>query len=88
MAYSQTMTVTENFILTQATRVGLKGMGLDHLPESILRQIPVSPNWAYLLQAEIKKIQAQPLKLDEARLREDGGDVKRHIFDHSIRGVL
>ena len=61
-------------------------MGLDHLPEAV----QISPNWAYLLRAQVKKVQGQLLKLDEAQLREGKRkrcDAKKYIFDHGIKGV-
>ena len=65
-------------------------MGLDHLPDIIVRHVQIFPNWAYLLRAEIKKVQAQLLKLDEALLTEDNrnrGDAKKYFFDHGIKRV-
>ena len=84
--------------VTVAARVGLKALGLDQLPEAILRYVQISPNWAYLSRAEVKKVQAQRqvtvqaqrLKLDEAQLREGKQkrcDAKKYIFDHGIKGV-
>jgi len=70
VAYPEALIATTDSRVTVATRVGLKALGLDHLPEVILRHVQISPNWAYLLRAEIKKVQAQLLKLDEAHLRE------------------
>jgi len=66
VAYSEALTAAADSRVTVATRVGLKALGLDHLPEAILRHVQISPNWAYLLRAEVKKV----LKLDEAHLRE------------------
>jgi len=60
------------------------------LPKAILRYVQISPNWAYLLRAEVKKVQAQLLKLDEAQVREGKRkrcDAKKYIFDHGIKGV-
>jgi len=65
-------------------------MDLDHLPDIIVRHVEISPNWAYLLRAEIKKVQAQLLKLDEAHLREGNqkrGYAKKYLFDHGIKRV-
>jgi len=90
VAYSEALTATADSRVTVATRVGLKALGLDHLPEINLRHVQISPNWAYLLRAEIKKVQAQLLKLDQANLREGKRkrcDAKKYIFDHSIKGV-
>jgi len=70
VAYSEALRATVDSNVTVATWVGLKALGLDHLPEAILRHFQISPNWAYLLRAEIKKVQAQLLKLDEAHLQE------------------
>jgi len=66
VAYSEALTATADSRVTVATRVGLKALGLD----AILRHVRISPDWAYLLRAEFKKVQAQLLKLDEAHLRE------------------
>ena len=90
VAYSEALIATANSRVTVAARVGLKALGLDHLPEAILRYVQISPNWAYLLRAEVKKVQAQLLKLDEAQLREGKRkrcDAKKYIFDHGIKGV-
>jgi len=91
VAYSEALRATVDSRVTVATRVGLKALGLDDLPEAILRHVQISPKWAYLLRAEIiKKVQAQLLKLDEAHLREGKrtrGDAKKYIFDHGIKGV-
>jgi len=70
VAYSEALIATADSTVTLAARVGLKALGLDHLPEAILRYVQISPNRAYLLRAEVKKVQAQLLKLDEAQLRE------------------
>jgi len=88
--YSEALTATADSRVTVATRVGLKALGLDHLLEAILRHVQISPNRAYLLRAEVKKVQAQLLKLDEAHLREGKQkrcDLKKYIFDHGIKGV-
>jgi len=88
--YSEALTATADSKVTVATRVGLKALGLDHLPEAILRHVQISPNWAYLLRAEVKKVQAELLKLDKAQLREGKQkrcDAKKYIFDHGMKGV-
>ena len=75
---------------TEAARVGLKVLGLDHLSEAVLNQVFISPNWPYLLRAEIKKTQMLLLKLDEANLRTTKRrrqDAWKMIFDHGIKGV-
>ena len=85
MAYSEALIATADSRVTVAARVGLKALGLDHLPEAILRYVQFSPNWAYLLRAEVKKVQAQLLKLDEAQLRAGKRtrcDAKKYILDH------
>jgi len=90
VAYSEVLTATADSIVTVATRAGLKALGLDHLLEATLRYVHISPNWAYLLRAEVKKVQAQLLKLDEAHLREGKRkrcNTKKHIFGHGIKGV-
>jgi len=90
VAYSEVLTATADSRVTVATQVGLKALGLDHLPEVILRHVQISPNWAYLPRAEIQKVQAQLLKLDEAHLREGKRkrcDAKQYIIDHGIKGV-
>jgi len=90
VAYSEALIATADSRVAIATRVRLKALVLDHLQEIILRHVQISPNWSYLLRAEIKKAQAQLLKLDEAHLREDKrkrGDAKKYIFDHGIEGV-
>ena len=90
VAYSEALIATADYRVTVATRVGLTALGLDHLPEIISRHIQISPNWACLLRAEIKKVQAQLLKLDKAHLREgirERGDAKKYIFNHGIKGV-
>jgi len=90
VAYSEALTATADSRVTVATRVGLKFLDLDHFPEVILRHVQIYPNWAYLLRAEIKKVQAQLLKLDEAHSREGKlkrCDAKKYIFDHGIKGV-
>jgi len=54
------------------------------------RHVQISANWAYLLRAEVKKVQAQLLTLDEAHLREGKlkrCDAEKYIFDHGIKGV-
>jgi len=45
LAYSEALRATVDSRVTAATRVGLKALGLDHLPEIILRhvQIGISP---------------------------------------------
>jgi len=90
VAYSEALIATADSRVTVAARVGLKALGLDHLPEAILRYVQFSPNWAYLLRAEVKKVQAQLLKLDEAQLRAGKRtrcDAKKYILDHGIKGV-
>jgi len=90
VAYSEALQATEDSPVTAATRIGLKTLGLDHLPEVLFKHIRASPNWAYLLRAEIKKLQAKRLKLDETHLREGKrrrNDAKKYIFDHGIKGV-
>jgi len=77
VAYSEVLIATADSRVTVATRVGLKALGLDHLPDVILRYVQISPNWAYLLRTEIKKVQAQLLKQDNAHLREG----KRNQYD-------
>jgi len=74
VAYSEVLRATADSNVTVATpsRVGLKALGLGHLPEAILRHVQIYPNWAYLLRAEIKNVQAQLLKLNEAHLLRDG----------------
>jgi len=67
VAYFEALIATADSRVTVATRVGLKALGLDQLPQAILRYVQISPNWAYLLRAEVKKVQAQLLKLDEAQ---------------------
>jgi len=61
VAYSEALIATADSRVTVATRVELKALGLDHLPEAILRYVQISPNGAYLLRAEVKKVQAQLL---------------------------
>jgi len=39
VAYSEALAATANFRVTVATRVGLKALGLDHLPEAFLRHV-------------------------------------------------
>ena len=90
MAYSEALIATADSRVTVATRVGLKALGLDHLPEAILRYVQISPNWAYLLREEVKKVQAQLLKLDEAHVREGKWkrcDAKKYIVNHGIKLV-
>jgi len=90
VAYSETLIATADSRVRVAARVGLKALGLDHLPEAILRYVQISPNWENLLRAEVKKVQAQLLKLDEAQLREGKRkrcDATEYIFDHGIKGV-
>ena len=90
VAFLQALIATADSRVAVATRVGLKALGLDHLPEGILRHVQISPNWAYLLRAEIKKVQAQLLKLDEAHLskgKRKRGDNNKYIFDNGIKGV-
>ena len=90
VAYSEALIATANSRVTLATWVGLKALGLDHLPEAILRYVQISNNWARLLRAEVKKVQAQLLNLDEAQLREGKQkryDAKKYILDHGIKGV-
>jgi len=55
MAYSEALIATADSRVTVATQVGLKAMGLEHLPGITLRHVQIFPNWAYLLRAEIKK---------------------------------
>ena len=52
VAYSEALTATADSRVTVATRVGLKALGLD----AILRHVRISPDWAYLLRAEVKKV--------------------------------
>jgi len=90
VAYSEALQATKDSVVTAATKVGLKTLGLDHLPEALFKHIQVSPNWAYLLRAEIKKMQAKRLKLDKTHLREGKrrrDDAKKNVFDHGIKGV-
>jgi len=90
LAYSEALIATADSRVTVAARVGLKALSLDHLPQAILRYAQISPNWAYLLRAEVKKVQAQLLKLDEAQWREGKRkrcDAKKYFFDHGIKGV-
>jgi len=56
VAYCEALTATADSRVTVATRVGLKALDLDHLPEAILRCVQISPNWVYLLRAEFKKV--------------------------------
>jgi len=56
VAYSEALTATADSRVTVATRVELKALGLDHLPEVILRHVQISPDWAYLLRVKIKKV--------------------------------
>jgi len=39
VAYSEALTATADSRVTVTTRVGLKALGLDHLPEVILRHV-------------------------------------------------
>jgi len=90
VACSEALIATADSRVTVATRVGLKAMGLEHLPGNFLRHVQIFLNWAYLLRAEIKKAQAQLLEWDQAYLREGKrkrGDAKKYIFDHGIKGV-
>ena len=52
VAYSEALQSTEDSEITVATRIGLKTLGLDHLPEVLYKHIRASTNWAYLLRAE------------------------------------
>jgi len=56
VAYSEALTATADSRVTVATRVELKALGLDHLPEVILKHVQISPDWAYLLRVKIKKV--------------------------------
>jgi len=90
VAYEESLRTSGEVKISEASRVGLKVLGLDHLSGVILRQIQVSRQWPYLLRLEIKKTQARLSKLDEAHLRADKrrtGDAKKYIFDHGIKGV-
>ena len=90
VAYSEALIATADYRVTVATWVGPNALGLDHLPEVLLRHVQISPNWAHLLRAVIKTGEAQLLKLNEAHLREGKrkrGDAKKYIFDHGIKGV-
>ena len=44
VAHSEALTATADSRVTVATRVGLKALGLDHLPEVILRHVQIFPN--------------------------------------------
>jgi len=90
VAYSEALIATTDSRVTVSARVGLKTLGLDHLSEVILRYVQISPNCAYLLRAEVKKVQSQLLKLDDTQLREEKRkrrDAKKYIFDHDMKGV-